>query len=93
MMMQKTKKVPMRKCVSCNERKEKKELIRVVVSDGLTVIDKTQKQNGRGAYLCKDEKCILNAQKRRSLDRSLEIKTTDELYELLIKELQNRTEK
>ena len=89
MMMQKTKKVPMRKCVSCNERKEKKELIRVVVSDGLTVIDKTQKQNGRGAYLCKDKKCILNAQKRRSLDRSLEIKTTDELYELLIKELQN----
>ena len=72
MMMQKAKKVPMRKCVSCNERKEKKELIRVVVSDGLTVIDKTQKQNGRGAYLCKDE-----------------IKTTAELYELLIKELQN----
>ena len=89
MTVQKIKKVPMRKCVSCNERKEKKELIRVVVSDGMPIIDKTQKKNGRGAYLCKDEKCICNAQKRKTLDRSLEIKTTDELYELLIKELQN----
>lgn len=88
-MMQKTKKVPLRKCVSCNERKEKKDLIRIVVSDGTPIIDKTQKQNGRGAYLCRDEKCILNAQKRKVLDRSLEIKTNDELYELLIKELTN----
>ena len=88
-MMQKTKKVPLRKCVSCNERKEKKELIRIVISDGIPIIDKTQKQNGRGAYLCRDEKCILNAQKRKVLDRSLEIKTNDELYELLIKELTN----
>ena len=88
-MMQKTKKVPIRKCVSCNERREKKELIRVVVSDGEPVIDISQKQNGRGAYLCRDKKCISNAQKKKILDRALEIKITDELYELLIKELEN----
>ena len=89
MMMQKTKKVPLRKCVSCNERKEKKELIRIVVSDGTPIIDITQKQNGRGAYLCRDEKCILNAQKKKVLDRSLEVSIADEFYELLIKELTN----
>lgn len=89
MTTQKTKKIPLRKCVSCNERKEKRELIRIVVSENAAVIDKTLKMNGRGAYLCKDEKCILNAKKRKSLDRSLEIKVNDEFYELLIKELQN----
>lgn len=85
----KTKKVPLRKCVSCNERKEKKELIRIVASDGVAVIDRTLKLNGRGAYLCIDEKCILNAKKRKTLDRTLEIKTNDEFYDSLIKEFIN----
>ena len=89
MTTQKVKKVPLRKCVSCNERKEKKELIRIVVSENTVVIDKTLKMNGRGAYICKDEKCIINAKKRMSLDRSLEVKVSDEFYDSLIKELQN----
>ena len=67
MKAQKTKKIPLRKCVSCNERKEKKELIRIVVSEGTPVLDKTSKLNGRGAYLCRDEKCIRNAQKRKAI--------------------------
>ena len=89
MTMQKPKKIPLRKCISCNERKEKKELVRIVAADGVATIDKTLKMNGRGAYICKDEKCILNAKKRNSLDRALEIKTTDEFYELLIGELKS----
>lgn len=89
MTTQKTKKIPLRKCVSCNERKEKKELIRIVASDTEAVIDKTLRLNGRGAYICRDEKCILNAKKRKSLDRSLQINVTEEFYEFLIKELQN----
>ncbi len=87
MTTQKPKKIPLRKCISCNERKEKKELVRIVVVDGEAVIDKTLKMNGRGAYLCKDEKCISNAKKRKSLDRALEIKTADEFYDVLIEEL------
>ena len=87
MTAQKTKKVPLRKCVSCNERKEKKDLIRIVVSDKKAIFDKTSRMNGRGAYLCRDEKCILNAQKRKSLERSLEVKISEEFYEFLIKEL------
>lgn len=89
MTAQKTKKVPLRKCVSCNERKDKKELIRIVAQEGLPVIDKTSKMNGRGAYLCKDEKCVLNAKKRKALDRSLEISVADEFFDVLIKELES----
>ena len=89
MTMQKTKKVPLRKCVSCNERKEKRELVRIVVSDGALVIDKTSKMNGRGAYLCKDEKCVINAKKRKSIDRSLEVSAPDDFYDLLLKEIES----
>ena len=87
--MQKTKKIPLRRCVSCNERKEKKELIRVVLSEGTPILDKTSRMNGRGAYLCRDEKCILNAKKRKSLDRSLGITVPEEFFDLLIKELES----
>ena len=89
MTMQKTKKVPLRKCVSCNERKEKRELVRIVVSEGALVIDKTSKMNGRGAYLCKDEKCIINAKKRKSIDRSLEVSVPDDFYDILLKEIES----
>ena len=87
--MQKTKKIPLRKCVSCNERREKKDLVRIVASENGAVIDTTQKLNGRGAYLCRDEKCIANAQKRKALDRAIQINVSDDFYELLKKELQN----
>ena len=88
MTVQKTKKIPLRKCVSCNERMEKKDLIRIVLLDGTPVIDRTSKMNGRGAYLCRDEKCIMNAKKRKSLDRSLGVSISEKLYDLLIEELE-----
>lgn len=87
--MNNAKKVPLRKCVACNERKEKKELIRLVVFEDKIIVDKTLKLNGRGAYICKDAKCVNKAKKSRIIDRSLEIKTTDDLYDSILKELES----
>ena len=43
-----TRKVPMRQCTGCGERKEKKELIRVIKTpEDLIEIDFTGKKNGR----------------------------------------------
>ena len=51
--MQKVKKLPQRQCVGCRERKEKRELIRVVRSpEGGISLDFKGKKPGRGAYLC-----------------------------------------
>ena len=51
----KQKKVPMRTCVVTKEKYPKKELIRVVRDNtGKVTVDKSGKQNGRGAYLKKD---------------------------------------
>lgn len=82
------KTVPIRQCVGCGDRKSKKELIRVIrTPENEIMIDATGKQNGRGAYLCREQKCLAMAQKKRSLERSLAQTISDDLYEKLKKEL------
>ncbi len=79
---------PMRRCVGCGESKEKKELIRVVRdTEGNIHIDTTGRANGRGAYLCKDEKCLEQAIKKKGLDRTLKVSVPAEVAEELKKEL------
>ncbi len=52
------KHVPQRTCVVCRQKKDKRELTRVVrTSDEGVVVDPTGKRNGRGAYLCSDSTC------------------------------------
>ena len=78
------KKTPMRTCVVTKEKLEKKDLIRVVrTPDGEVVIDLTGKKNGRGAYLKKDALVFAKAKKSQVLDRILEVKVNDEVYEEL----------
>ncbi|WP_347550347.1 YlxR family protein [Pseudalkalibacillus hwajinpoensis] len=78
------RKIPMRKCVACQEMKPKKELVRVVRSpEGVISIDLTGKQNGRGAYLCNNEECFKLAKKRNALSAHLKAEVTDEIYTYL----------
>ncbi|MBO5176316.1 MAG: YlxR family protein [Lachnospiraceae bacterium] len=82
------KKIPLRKCTGCNEMKPKKELIRVLkTTEAEIVLDKTGKKNGRGAYLCNSLECFKQARKTKGLERSLQVKIPDEIYEMLEKEL------
>ncbi|MBR2759018.1 MAG: YlxR family protein [Exiguobacterium sp.] len=83
-MTMKQKKLPLRKCVVTQEMLPKKELIRVVrTPEGDVVIDQTGKMNGRGAYLSKDIEVVRQAEKKRTLDHHLKVKTSDDLYEQL----------
>ena len=76
----KEKKVPVRKCVGCNEHFEKKSLIRVVKNNsGEVFLDLTGKQNGRGAYLCKNPKCLEIAFKKKAIERVLDVNLDEEL--------------
>ena len=60
--MQKVKKVPQRKCIACQDRDNKKELIRIVKNkEGHIFLDKTGKANGRGAYICNCSECLKKA--------------------------------
>lgn len=75
------KKIPERKCVLCNERFPKSELLRIVrTPDGEVCLDMTGKKSGRGAYVCKSKKCLTSAKKSKRLDRALEVAVPDEIY-------------
>lgn len=81
----KQKRIPLRKCVVTNERFPKSDLIRVVrSSEGLVSIDLSGKLNGRGAYLKKDINVIKKAIKTKKLERHLEVKISEEIYEQLL---------
>ena len=80
------KKVPLRKCVVTGEMLPKKSMIRVVRSkEGNVSVDPTGKMSGRGAYVSKSEEVVEMARKKSSLDRQLEVKIPDEIYEELLK--------
>lgn len=84
------KKVPMRKCIGCNEQKTKKELVRFVRSpEGEISLDLVGKKSGRGAYICPDEECLKKARKSKRLDKIFEMSVPESVYdeaERLLKE-------
>ena len=78
------KKMPQRTCIGCNVKKDKKDLIRIVKNKQKEInIDKTGKQDGRGADICNKEECLKKAIKSRRLERVFEMKITDEIYDNL----------
>lgn len=84
----KVKKIPQRMCTGCMTMKSKKELIRVVKSkDGEVSIDLVGKKPGRGAYICKSIECLEKSVKSRRIERNLETKISDELFQKLREEI------
>ena len=87
------KKVPMRQCIGCGCMKSKKEMMRVLKdAEGNIALDVTGKKNGRGAYLCVSEECLLKAKKNKGLERSFKMSIQAEVYENLEKEFRERDE-
>jgi len=78
------KRQPQRTCMGCNEKKDKKDLIRIVKNkDNEISIDRTGKLDGRGAYICDDIKCLEKVIKSKRLEKVFEYKISDEIYENL----------
>ena len=90
-MATKVKKIPMRQCLGCNEHKPKTELFRVVrpPEEGQSVsLDMTGRKSGRGAYICRDVKCLRKARKSRRIESALEVSIPDAVYDDMEKELE-----
>ena len=80
--MSTTKKIPMRKCVGCQEMKPKKEMLRVLkTAENEFVLDAT-------AYLCFSKECLEAAIRGKGLERSFKQAIPAEVYENLKKELE-----
>lgn len=85
------KKIPMRMCLGCGEMKPKKELIRAVKSpEGEISLDLTGKKSGRGAYICRDINCLKLARKAKRFEKSFECRISDEVYNTMERELNER---
>lgn len=88
-----TKKVPLRKCVGCQQMKPKKELLRVVMNKEEEIsIDRTGKKAGRGAYICNDIECFEKAKKTRGLERNFSHQIPTEVYDALKQEVSDTNE-
>lgn len=85
----KTKKLPVRKCLGCMNTFAKNELIRIVREpDGNVCLDFTGKKSGRGAYICKDPLCLKKARKAKRLENNLKCQISDQVFESLEKTLE-----
>jgi predicted RNA-binding protein YlxR (DUF448 family) len=74
------KHIPLRTCVICREKKDKRQLTRLVriADDGGVHVDLTGKQNGRGAYLCDNPSCWQKAIDGQVLNQALRTTLTDD---------------
>ena len=82
--MKNVKSNPQRTCMGCNQKKDKKDLIRIVKNKEKEIkIDRTGKLDGRGAYICDDIECLEKVIKTKRLERALDIKISQEIYESL----------
>ena len=87
------RKIPMRQCMGCRERRPKRELIRVVRSpEGTVSLDFQGKAPGRGAYLCTNPDCLRRAVRSKALERNLETPIPAEVLERLAQEMEARHE-
>lgn len=71
----KTRSILIRRCIGCNERRHKSELIRICKkSDNAVYIDLTYKMEGRGVYICRDNpECLEKSIKFNKFHRSLKV--------------------
>ena len=78
------KRQPQRTCMGCNQKKDKKDLIRIVKNkENEIMVDKTKKQEGRGAYICNDINCLEKLIKNKRLEKIFEMKISEEIFEKL----------
>lgn len=80
--------IPIRTCVVCKEKKEKKDLFRIAkINENNYSFDEKQKMQTRSIYICKTHECI----KRISKNKKYNIKSEDllKMINLLKKETKN----
>ena len=83
--MPKRRRVPLRTCVSCGVKTDKRNLLRIVSgADDRVVVDRSGKQNGRGAYVCASCCGSKDHLRRDKLERSLRTKIDETEWDSLV---------
>ena len=80
--------VPIRTCVVCGKKSEKRGLVRIVASaEGRVELDPSGKMNGRGAYIC-SEGCEENKRLQRGrLEHALRVSVAESDWDSIVSRL------
>jgi len=85
----KPRKVPLRICIGCQEKKPKKELVRIVrTPQGEVTLDLTGKKAGRGVYICPQSGCVKKALKGKKLEKNLQRSVPENVLSEMIAHLE-----
>lgn len=90
----KIKHIPLRRCIGCNQSKEKNQLIRIVKvscpDNTQILIDLNNKLQGRGTYICKSLECLKKARKFHRFEKKLAFnKIPEDFYKNLESKINN----
>ncbi|MBQ8615045.1 MAG: YlxR family protein [Clostridia bacterium] len=72
-----------RRCVACRENKPQHVMLRIARIGQDYVLDEQNKLGGRGAYVCKEKKCVDLTMKKKLLNRAFKTNLDAEIYEKL----------
>lgn len=82
------KKVPIRSCLICNEKSDKRTLYRIVKNkEGEIFFDPTLRANGRGAYVCEKESCIIKLKESKKLEKAFQTEIDERIKEKIVREI------
>ena len=91
--MTRPRQVPLRSCVACRQARPKVELLRIVRTPlGEVHADASGKLAGRGAYLCRNERCVEQAIKQKKLGRALGVSVGAEVLDEIRARLEVKAE-
>ena len=77
----------MRRCISCRETYDRKNLFRITKHHNLGIL--INQGNGRSAYICKTGKCSRDPKIQKKLQKALRISINPNFYEIFEMEIQN----
>ena len=85
--------IPQRSCVVCKNKRDKRELIRLVNTDNVVEVDPRGKKAGRGAYLCSRFECWDTGIQKGRLDYALRTRVSPENRQALLDFAQSLSKK
>ncbi len=83
-----SKHIPERTCIVCRKKSDKENFVKIVKNkSGQIAIERDEKLDGRGAYICKSKECLMSARKSKALSRVFKTQIDEQIYGELENEL------